>query len=701
MNALVAITSYASCLVAFFGLTALVVTSRVGRHKRGLLLAAGLATLLWSGVMVLFLLNSFPNRPLISFEIARNLSWLLLLWSLLEDKNGRLFSLRRPVLIVATLLPLTGIGLAILLTPLSPAVITATQLALILTPVLGLLSVENLLRNATLSQRWEVKFLCLGLGMVFAYDFILYSDALLLQRMDKEFFIARGFVTALAVPPLAISFIRILRRSHNRDLDIHVSRHTVFHSLALLACGLYLVSMGTVAAGLRLMNEEWGSVLQITFMIGGLLLLGTLLGSGQARSRARLFINKNFYSHKYDYREEWLRFIRILSSHQKLSMGERIIRSIADILDSPAGALWVMREQDDCFVPDTAWNYHGERPCERRDASLPTFFASNGNIVDLDDVRAGGNLPPGLIVPDWILANAQAWVILPLIHRDVVLGMLILDRARAPRRLDTEDRDLIKAVASHAASALAEELASEALSNAQRLEEFNHRFAFVVHDIKNVVSQISLVVVNAERFGDRPDFQRDMMETVRNAVQRLQTLLAQLTQQNLEEQSPREDIDIAPLLRQVVSRWRGSKPDLAAEIPPGPLYAQGQADAVTSVLDHLLDNAIIAAGNNGTVSLEVQDGETHLIIKVEDNGPGMDSDFVRNELFRPLHSTKTFGYGLGAYQTRHLIRRMGGTLEVESLPGHGTRMRVWLRRGTMAASAGHPPEASDQKEARA
>ena len=60
-------------------------------------------------------------------------------------------------------------------------------------------------------------------------------------------------------------------------------------------------------------------------------------------------------------------------------------------------------------------------------------------------------------------------------------------------------------------------MGQEALANAQRFEEFNRRFAFILHDIKNLVSQLSLLARNAERHADNPEFRADMVATLQVA----------------------------------------------------------------------------------------------------------------------------------------------------------------------------------------
>ncbi len=102
------------------------------------------------------------------------------------------------------------------------------------------------------------------------------------------------------------------------------------------------------------------------------------------------------------------------------------------------------------------------------------------------------------------------------------------------------------------------------------------------------------------------------------------------------------------------------------------------AEQLRSVLSHLIDNAVEASGAEGRVRVSLGEDGGRVTIDITDEGPGMDVSFVRNELFRPFRSTKDTGLGIGAFQTRELIRAAGGQLDVITKPGAGTTMRIVL-----------------------
>lgn len=272
----------------------------------------------------------------------------------------------------------------------------------------------------------------------------------------------------------------------------------------------------------------------------------------------------------------------------------------------------------------------------------------------------------------------RVWLVVPCIYRDSVQGFVILSDPKVRRGLDWEDFDLLRTVGHQAASYLAEQQAMNELSDARRLQDFNRRSAFIIHDIKNVVSQMSLMMQNAQRFGDNPDFQKDMLATVGNSVDRMRGLLEKF--KSAQEEDRQDASDLVPLsavVRHVVDNWRKQKEDMVVEADRS-IPLRVAREKMISILDHLLQNAIEAAGTDGRVILRQRVVNGEVFVEVEDNGPGMDQAYVDGHLFRPLDSEKTTGYGLGAYQTRQLVRELGGRLEVRSEVGQGTTMRVIL-----------------------
>jgi putative PEP-CTERM system histidine kinase len=298
--------------------------------------------------------------------------------------------------------------------------------------------------------------------------------------------------------------------------------------------------------------------------------------------------------------------------------------------------------------------------------------------VDLEEWRTHPARYNDFVPPEWLTEHNKARLIIPLIHRDELISFLVLGEPRIPLRLDWELLDLLKTVARQAAGYIAEQEAAAALSDARKMEEFNKRSAFIVHDVKNLVGQLSLLEKNAESHGSRPEFQKDMLETVQNTIQGMNKLLRQFKQQTAPKNIKTGEQNYAQLFSDQARKWRAKTGELNIVAAKNSDRIMVNADDIQSVLDHLMMNACEAAGPAGVVDLTFDIGPSEYLIEIRDNGPGMDQDFVRNQLFRPFQSGKGGGMGMGAYQVREMIRGMGGRLEVDSVPDNGTAMRIFI-----------------------
>jgi putative PEP-CTERM system histidine kinase len=223
------------------------------------------------------------------------------------------------------------------------------------------------------------------------------------------------------------------------------------------------------------------------------------------------------------------------------------------------------------------------------------------------------------------------------------------------------------------------------LIETRQFESFNRRFAFVMHDIKNLVSQLALVMRNAEKHADNPDFQRDMMLTLKDSVARMNDLLARLQQHNIG-QSDSAPVDLVRLLRQVVEERRRTYQMLTFNSDLGAALVQGDEGRLEQVFIHLIQNAIDASPQ-GAVNVDLRVSGPVVRVCVMDEGVGMSEDFVRNELFKPFRSTKTGGFGLGAFEAREIVKSHGGRLNVASKLAEGSVFTVELPLAETSADA--------------
>jgi len=551
--------------------------------------------------------------------------------------------------------------------------------ALLAVPVAGLVLTEQVFRRALHQARWAVKPLCLGLGAGFMFDVYLLADALLFGRIDAGVWAARGLVHALAIPFIAIATVR----NRQWSIDIALSRGVVFHSTAFLGCGLYLLAVAAAGYYVRYFGGSWGKTLQVGFIFAALLVLAGLFSSGTLRSRLRVFINKNFFSYRYDYRQEWLRFTRLLSSRDPgVSSAQRSIQALANLVESPGGAIWLQSEGSG-YVQAAVWNMPALDACEPGHGAFAAFLAKTGWVIDLQAPQPSG-APER---PAWLRELPAAWLVVPVIAEDELTGFAVLATPRARIELNWEVRDLLKTAARQVGSFLAQVQASEALLEARKFESFNKLAAFVVHDLKNLVAQLSLMLKNAERHRGNPRFQDDMFATVRHVEERMNKLLAQLSTGSRGEENLRP-IPLAKVVERVVAAKKAAGAHIVVHASDAAVAALGYEQRFERVLGHLVQNAIDATRQSGAVRISVGAEGGSAVIEVADSGCGMSEAFVRERLFRPFQTTKRDGMGIGAFEAAQYTKDMGGRIEVDSRPGAGTRFRLMLpleQHGALAA----------------
>ncbi len=514
-------------------------------------------------------------------------------------------------------------------------------------------------------SRWHINLLCVALAGLFLYDLMLYADALLFRRMSVPLFEGRASATALAAPLIALA---AGPQPPVGDRHPRLARRG-FPGATLVISGIFLLGLAATGEIFRRSGADWGYVAEVSLMFAGVLVVAVLLTSGSARSRIRSIVVDNFFSHRYDYRREWMRCIDTLtapSAHTSLPV--RAIRAVAEVVDSPAGALFVRAPEEVAFQWAGSWNMPAVTlPMPPGHVFLPEFRDGDW-IIELDKI------PP---VAEWVGELARTWLAVPLNHQGSLIGFVVVARSRAQFKLDREVFDLLRIIGREVASRVAEQLVAQVLSQTQQLREYSQRFAFVIHDIKNVSGQLSMLLTNAEIHADNPEFQRDMLATVRASVSKITRLLTRLQADRQE----RSHALITPVQRlKDITETTGQARRTPIELSDDGDSAGVAMDpeAFDAVVQHLLNNALEASGSQSTVRVMIRHEALSVVVDIIDEGPGMTPEFIRDELFRPFATTKGGGHGIGAYQARELLREAGGDLLVLSRMPGGTTMRLLL-----------------------
>jgi putative PEP-CTERM system histidine kinase len=675
---LLAAVGYSLAALAYLGLSGLIVVSWRRRPQGRLLVLATALSAAWGALSALTAWGLLPPRLGLAAEVARNGAWLALLLYILHLRLPAGAMLPAPLRFIRLLGALLVGGL--LLASVYPFIVltqpglmqSAGNMGLVLLTVMGLVLVEQVYRSTRPEDRWAIKLLCLGLGGLFVYDFFLYANAALFNALDAQVWAARGYVAALVTPLIAVS----AARNPEWSAPVGLSRSMAFHTASLLGAGIYLLLIAGAGYYLRLFGGEWGDVVQTVFLFAAAMLLMLLMFSGTLRARLRVFLSKHFFSYRYDYREEWLNFTRTLTEGQPGErLCERAVEALARLLESPGGALW-MREGNAGYQRASHWNWSDISGTEPAGSPFIQWLTGKQWVVDLDEMKTRRDLYDDVDAPAWIRQAGDAWLIVPLLLHDELLGFVVLKHSLGKVSFNWEVSDLLKVAARQAAAHLAQMRASNQLIVARQFESFNRTTTFVIHDLKNLVAQLSLLLANAEKHKHNPEFQADMLGTVESAVARMNKVLAQLRRSG--EEARTRPVAVADILNDAAASKQAFKLRPQLDLASAGMQVRADREQLTRAIGHLLQNALEATPPSGQVTLRAYEESGQAIIEITDTGSGMDDEFIRTRLFQPFDSTKGAGMGIGAYECRETIRALGGQMEVESTPGSGTRFRVCL-----------------------
>lgn len=626
-------------------------------------------TVLWAGALAA---AHYLSQPALAvgaelLDRVRYGAWFALLLATVRPAIGarrwRTWSVGAALLVLANLLPI------------APRAIPAgvwmyLWLAL---PIVGLALVEQVFRHLPSDFRWHAKPLCLALAAAFLFDLYLFSQVALFGRVDPDSAVMRGFVHGAG----AVLLLASMRREFVWLSTLQVSRAVAFHSVTLLLVGVYLLFMAAAGYYVRDFGGTWGGALQVGLLAAGLLTLVALLASSELRAKLRVFVGKHFFRYRYDYRTEWLRFTEMLtSSTSPQETGERVIKGLAAMLHSPGGAMWLVDTDRSAIVQSAWWNLPRCTQTLLPDGPLARFLAEREWIIDLDDVRRHPERQDAPPPPDWLLAMPQAWAVVPLVVGGELIGVVVLARPHASPHLNWEVRDLLKTAARQAASMLVLMRTTEALLEVRKFDAFNRMSAFVVHDLKNIVAQLSLMAQNAQRLKHNPEFQDDMVETVQSSLEKMRRLMLQLR----EGQSPvgvLSGVELAPVLQRLQSRAGAAGRTLQLQVDE-PVVARGHDERIERVIGHVVQNALDATPEAGSVSVRLDRQGSLARVVVSDTGCGMTPEFVHLQLFKPFNTTKRNGMGIGAYESHQYVRELGGSIQVDSEVGRGTTVTLLL-----------------------
>ncbi len=674
-------------VAASFGLTAVVFavlcvlsTGPWRAQLRGSWLAGAFACeSLWSLAAAVLARNSaLPFSLVVALEIARGLTWLLVLLAALSPLFLR--SPRRTVMVtavVATLLVVLALLLAPLWLPgevLATALFDAQRWSGLLIAITGLVLVEQFARNTREDVRWHLKYIWLGIGLMFALDVVVWSMALLVGQIEVLLWSIRSLVNLLVGGLFFVGLQRIRRW----DTTLFKSGGTLFFNTTLVAAGGYVMLMAVASYLIASGGQESWPIVEAVFLAAAVVLLAVAGFSDQFRGWFRVSVAKVLRRYQYNYRDVWLGLTRSLSEAGDTPLHDRIPLAMASYVNSNAASLW-LREADGPYRRTGGVADLVSAPSLPHDAFFE-FLQQNDWIFDVTDsgeISAQRLTQPVPPKPDWLAGSSRAWLVVPLVCNDAMVGFVVIARPMTPTPVGWEQLDILRASGRQAASYLAFEQAATRLGEMHQFEALNRVSAFVMHDLRHLVAQLALVVENAARHRQNPEFIDDALLTVESSVKRMNSLMEVL--QAGGAQAPERRVDLVEIGREVSDRCRHRQPAPGLDADVGPIEVMANRERLLQALEHLVRNAQDATPASGSVTLRVRRGSRSASVEVADTGCGMDSEFIRTRLFKPFDTTKgQQGMGLGAYEAREIVRKLGGSLSVESRAQQGSRIVIEL-----------------------
>ena len=677
------IFSYGTAAALYTVVSVLVATRYLRRDiDRALFLATSL-TALWATALVTQKLFGQPGfLPRYLLELLRDSAWILLLFTILQTalRRGRLTGAMKKGLAIGALTLVIALATLAAAEFLFTIQVTSGKTRLIgqiALSLLGLSLVEQIWRNSPAFGRSSLKYLCIGTATLFAYDFLMYSDALLFGQITQPLWDARGFVNAALVPLFAINVIN----TRKQPVNFQLSRSAVFHVGTLVFAGAYLLFLAAGGYYVRAMGGDWGEALQVVFIAVALAFLATLIVSRRIRARVMVYIGQNFFDYKYDYREEWLKMTRELADlGSDPPLPERVIGILAGLVESNAGAIWLKDEQQNYTLTASLNLNIPKYSVIDGDSELIRYFQEREWVIDLHEYRKDPVSYELLELPEAVTRVSSAWLVIPLYLGNQLYGLAMVGKPWAKVELNWENFDLIKVVARQTCNLLAQADAQNRLSRAMQFEAVNKASAFMVHDLKTLIAQLSLMVANAPRHRNNPAFFEDMIATTDHAVRKMSNLVEHVRKPSESPSTNLSAINLVTVLEQLITELGERKPApiLTVDCAEEP-WIQADPEQLKNVLAHLIRNAQEATPAGGEISVALKSARDNTVLFIQDTGSGMTEEFIHTRLFKPFESTKGLaGMGIGAYQARQYIRELGGNIEVTSEPGVGSCFSIKL-----------------------
>jgi putative PEP-CTERM system histidine kinase len=554
------------------------------------------------------------------------------------------------------------------------------QIFFLLTSVFIVFNLERTLRSSTGRIRWQIKFMALGVGGLFALRIYVATQALLFSRIDTGL----GTTSSVALLAANLLFAVSLSRARSLNTDVYLSRATIQNSLTIILAGTYLVAVGVAANLARSLFPGQPLPLDAFIVFLALTGLAILIFSNRLRQELRRFVTRNFRRPIYDYRGVWMDLTQRTASLLEINeLSAAISKIVSECLEILSVNVWLIDETQQNFklVGSTALSGVQARELENAGRSAPDFirFLRHERApIDLEEKKFEWPDQIMRTAPDFFRDSKMRYAIRLHAGGELVGVMTLNDDRVGHETLSGEDLVLLETLAAQLAASLLNLKLSGRLREAGKVEAFQTVSTFFVHDLKNLASRLSLTMQNLPQHFDDPEFRADALRVISASLAKIDGMCSRLTmlRQNVELRVAECDLNqlVTATLDEFNTDLRAS---LERKLQPIPRTLIDQ-EQIHKVLTNLVINANEAVNGNGLIQVMTFHEGSTVSFAVTDNGCGMSSEFIEKSLFRPFQTTKKKGLGIGLFQSKLIIEAHRGKIEVNSTPGKGTEFRVVL-----------------------
>ncbi len=545
--------------------------------------------------------------------------------------------------------------------------------------VLILMNLERTFRAAVGTMRWRIKFLILGLGVIFGAGIYIQSQALLFPGYNPEWTQIETVSLLIGCTLMATGYLR----SGFAESDVYPSRTVLHRSLTVLLAGGYLFAIGVVAQVVAFFGGLRSVQTQAFIVVAGLALLAVGLLSERFRQGVQRFISEHFHRPGHDSRAIWTRLTeRTANVLDEPGLCVATARLISETFHILSVTIWLVNESEGRFSvggssAQTGREIEEAAPRVAVTGAMHDGLLQVGRAFDLEETRDVWAEPlKQLALTEFKKGGHRVCV--PLRSGDRLLGVAMLaDRVNAAP-YTIEELELLKCMADQIAAGLVRMRLTSELMMGKELQAFQTMSAFFVHDLKNAANTLNLMLQNLPTHFDDPEFRQDALSGIASTVKRINDLIGRLSALRKQLELKPVECDLNQLVGDALASMNGT---LGVEVrrdlhPLLPIVAD--REQVQSVVVNLVINARDAISSGGTIEVATSERDGHAMLSVTDNGCGMSAAFLRDSLFRPFHSTKQKGLGIGMFQSKMVVEAHHGNIQVESEPGKGTTFRVLL-----------------------